>query len=141
MDTLHTIAGKDVRVCFVGCLTYICVCALLLTHFNIHSSINIHMRVCFSGGLIALLREIIIAFATQAPKVVNVLTARLALMPKVRDVAQRNLTYRHFRKGIHTFGRWTGDDHIALLQQLPFVVGTSQRVIRAPLSARKAFIA
>ena len=48
--------------------------------------------------------------------------------------------YRCFYKGLTGWGKWSGDDHIALLQQMVFVVGTSNRIIRATDACRKAFI-
>ena len=54
---------------------------------------------------------------------------------------QRGLHYRTFSKGLTGWGKWSADDHIALLQQLPFVVGTGSKIIRAPSqSVRVAFI-
>ena len=48
----------------------------------------------------------------------------LAAIPVVRDPEQRNMHYRQFNTGITSMSVFTGDDMIALLQQLPYVVGT-----------------
>ena len=93
----------------------------------------------YSGGLVAFLRELLIAFASLAPKTISVLYSRLAKMPTVRDPLGRGLKYRSFKKGLE-YGRWTGDDHVALLQQLIYVVGTGTAVIPARTSVRKSYI-
>lgn len=53
------------------------------------------------------------------------LNRRLRNLPVVKDTQERHMYYRTFRKGLTGWGKWTGDDHVALLQQMPYVVGTS----------------
>ena len=49
--------------------------------------------------------------------------------------------YRVFRSGIMGFGKFTADDHVALIQQLPYVIGTASTVVRTAHSKhRKALI-
>ena len=44
-------------------------------------------------------------------------------MTIARDPAVRELHYRYFRKGINDMSIFTHDDHVALMQQLPYVIG------------------
>lgn len=58
-----------------------------------------------------------------------VLDDRLKKWPPVRDPAQRMMHTRQFNSGVSGMSVFTADDMIALLQQLPFVVGTGTSVI------------
>ena len=58
-----------------------------------------------------------------------------------RGSRHRGLYYRKFNKGLTGWGKWSADDHIALLQQLAFVVGTGTKVLRVSSSSvRVAYI-
>lgn len=77
-----------------------------------------------------------------APSVTHILDSRLALIPVVRDAKQRCMHYRRFRNGIEKVGVFTADDHVALMQQMPFVIGTGTTILRVEdVKIRKAFIA
>ena len=54
----------------------------------------------------------------------DIIDERLSSSPVVRDPHVRGLHYRAFNSGIATMSVFTADDYIALLQQLPYVVGT-----------------
>ena len=47
--------------------------------------------------------------------------------------------FREFPTGIDKQGKWNAEDYIALLQQMPFVVGHTDDIIKST-SARKAFV-
>ena len=47
----------------------------------------------------------------------------------VHDPTQRMMHYRRFKSGIADMKVFTADDCIALLQQLPYVIGTEVRII------------
>ena len=47
----------------------------------------------------------------------------------VRDPEQRTMHYRRFPHGIEDMKVFTADDCVALLQQLPYVVGDGNAVI------------
>ena len=57
------------------------------------------------------------------------LNDRLRMMPRVRDPKRRRLHFRRFNKGISGWGKWTGDDYVAFLQLIPYVIGTGTDVI------------
>ena len=111
-------------------------------------------------GIVALMKEILLLFTGAcgvlapckhvqqfldsgiSPSVTHIFDARLAQMPMVRDAKQRCMHYRRFRNGIEKVGVFTADDHVALMQQMPFVVGTGTSLLRvAETKIRKAFIA
>lgn len=71
-------------------------------------------------GIAELLRKILMLYAKTD---VHIVDDRLANIPIARGVS-RNLHYRPFATGISTMSVFTADDMIALLQQLPYVVGT-----------------
>jgi hypothetical protein len=74
--------------------------------------------------------------------VLSIVDWRLQHLNPVRDPVQRCMHYRTFKKGVTGWGKWTADDHIALLQQMPYVVGTDATVIRTTSQKpREAFIA
>jgi hypothetical protein len=76
-----------------------------------------------------------------APSVVSVLNWRLRNIPVVRNAVQRCMHYRAFNKGITGWGKWTADDHVALLQQMAFAVGYGSSIIRTQDDKhRKSFI-
>ena len=55
----------------------------------------------------------------------SVVDSRLANIPMVvRDPLTRNLHYRSFSTGVTSMSVFTADDMVALVQQLPYVVGT-----------------
>lgn len=54
---------------------------------------------------------------------------RLRKWPPVRDPSQRMMHTRQFNSGVSHMAVFTADDMIALLQQLPFVVGSGTAVI------------
>ena len=69
------------------------------------------------------------------------MNARFERIPMVRDAKQRCMHFRRFRNGLEKVGVFTADDHVALKQQMPFVVGTGTAIIRvAESKTRKAFI-
>ena len=76
----------------------------------------------------------------MAPSVLHVLDHRLKQIPPVRDPVQRCMHYCGFPSGITGWGKWTADDHVALIQQLQYAVGTGELVLRADPTPRKAFI-
>ena len=49
---------------------------------------------------------------------------RLSMTPMVRDDMVRGIHYRKFSTGVASMSVFTADDMVALLQQLPYVVGT-----------------
>ena len=57
------------------------------------------------------------------------LDERLGKWPPVRDPSQRMMHSRQFNSGVSRMSVFTADDMIALLQQLPFVVGCGDAVI------------
>ena len=56
----------------------------------------------------------------------DVIDTRLRSIPMVRDPHVRGLHYRGFNSGVASMSVFTADDFIALLQQLPYVVGTGK---------------
>ena len=60
-------------------------------------------------------------------------------MPSVRDASVRNMFFRKFNRGLRGWGKWTGDDYVALIQQVLFVVGTGAQIIPS-YNIRKDFI-
>lgn len=76
-----------------------------------------------------------------APSVINQLDSRFRNMPPVRDPEQRCMHTRAFRSGLTGWGKWTADDHVALLQQMAYIVGSGSTIIRtASALPRKAFV-
>ena len=71
-------------------------------------------------GIVDLLRRILMSYAKNT----SVVDSRLARIPMVRDPLTRNLHYRAFSTGISSMSVFTADDMVALVQQLPFVVGS-----------------
>ena len=71
-------------------------------------------------GIVDLLRRILLAYAKNTGEV----DSRLAGIPMVRDPLTRNLHYRAFSTGISSMSVFTADDMVALVQQLPYVVGS-----------------
>ena len=47
--------------------------------------------------------------------------------------------FRKFNRGLRGWGKWTGDDHVALIQQIPYCLGTGPHIIPHD-SIRKDFI-
>lgn len=70
-------------------------------------------------GIVDILRRILLSYTNDI-----VVDERLAKIPMVRDVLTRNLHYRAFSTGISSMSVFTADDMVALVQQLPYVVGT-----------------
>ena len=82
-----------------------------------------------------------VIFAVIPPSTEPIIDARLLLIPRVKNAKQRCMHYRMFRSGITGFGKFTADDHVALIQQLPYVIGTTSTVIRTvDVKHRKALI-
>ena len=81
-------------------------------------------------GVVDLLRRILMAYVKTDP---NVVDARLAAIPMVRDPMARNLHYRAFNTGVSPMSVFTADDMIALLQQFPFVIGTGTGTHYSPI--------
>ena len=46
-------------------------------------------------------------------------------MPPARDPLVRGVHYRRFRKGLLDMSIFTHDDEVALMQQLPYIIGRS----------------
>ena len=59
-------------------------------------------------------------------------------MEPVRDPNIRSLHYRKFNNGIADMSVFTADDCIALLQQLPYAVGTGDKLI--PAEVQRSFV-
>ena len=68
------------------------------------------------------------------------LNDRLRMMPPVRDPKKRRLHYRKFNKGISGWGKWTGDDYVAFLQLIPYVIGTGTAVLNFSDECRRSLI-
>ena len=62
-------------------------------------------------------------------------------MPPVRDPQQRCLHTRQFNNGIANMSVFTADDMIALLQQLPYIVGASSTAVIKDLQCANNFSA
>lgn len=67
------------------------------------------------------------------------ITRRLKAIPPVRDPQQRCLHTRQFNRGIANMSVFTADDMIALLQQLPYVVGGSSTAVINDVQCASAF--
>lgn len=91
-----------------------------------------------SNGIVKNLREILEVLALKYGTVAE-LDLRLASIPPVRDPLQRNFSYRPFPSGISSMQKYTGTDHIALIQMMHFVVSKDEGVIR-DASVREAFV-
>ena len=78
--------------------------------------------------------------ACQSIRTLPVIDRRLSKWPPVRDPQQRMMHTRQFNKGIANMSVYTADDMIALLQQMPFVVGGGVAVIKDAACA-KSFVA
>ena len=78
--------------------------------------------------------------SATAPTTLPELNRRLRNIPRVRDPDRRGMDYRTFTKGLTGWGKWSADDHVALMQQMVFAVGTDNKVIKAGPAVRKAFI-
>ena len=89
-------------------------------------------------GLVEPLKLLVLAHTEVALRR-QVLDDRLRQMPRTADTRSRGLPYRHFPKGLTGVGTWAASDYVALIQQLPFIVGYKQQVI-ASQKAQKAFL-
>ena len=65
---------------------------------------------------------------------------RLRLMPVVVDPDVRCLYFRKFNSGLEGWGKWTAGDYVALIQQIPYVVGCANKVMDTTVPKQAAFI-
>jgi hypothetical protein len=105
--------------------------------FGVYSMFPFDTLHTVSSGLISTLKDILIARTSTAG--MNTFEFRLQTIKRVRDPQMRRLYYKPFMEGITVHGRWSGDDYIALLQQMPFAVGYGSSVIEDPRH-RKTFL-
>jgi hypothetical protein len=106
--------------------------------YGVHAMFPMDTLHTMSLGIIKGLKDVLVLHTTTR-KERGALNERLTAMPMVRCTKSRGLYYKRFPHGILALGKMTGDDYIALLQQMPFAVGYSTAVIRNPV-ARAAFL-
>lgn len=63
--------------------------------------------------------------------IITVFDTRLGAIPIARATDQRGLHYRRFGSGIASMSVFTADDMTALIQQMPFAVGTGTTVLKS----------
>lgn len=114
---------------------------LYSNRFGIYSLFPMDTLHTVSSGIVSELRKLVQLYVREnkgGHDAGATLNARLSSLPGVHDRERRGLAYRYFSSVDHD-GSWTGDDYIALLQQLPFVVGTDATIIPDG-TARRAFL-
>ena len=68
---------------------------------------------------------------------IQVVNQRLGFMPVARDPLVRTLHYRRFRNGLLDMSVFTHDDEVALMQQLPYIIGRSEYNRDSQLTRRR----
>lgn len=95
--------------------------------YGIHALLPMDTLHTIPLGIITVLKDALLLLSKGESRVV--LDSRLRDMPLARDEVGRGLYFRSFKTGVEGIGKFTADDFIALLQQLPFVVGYGDAVI------------
>lgn len=85
-----------------------------------------------SAGLGLMLKRVLMGLSVKVYKTGMELDDRLGMIPPVRDIGRRNLSYRTFTTGIQDMQKFTGGDIVALLQQMQYAVSTDDGVIKDP---------
>lgn len=106
--------------------------------FGLHSMFPMDILHTVPYGIIKTLKELLVAHAKDG-HTVGLLNSRLASLPQVRSARVRGWYYRAFNTGIDSQGKWNAEDYVALLQQMPFVVGHTQDIIKSR-GVREAFV-
>jgi hypothetical protein len=77
-----------------------------------------------------MLKRVLMGLSVKVYKTGMELDDRLGMIPPVRDIGRRNLSYRTFTTGIQDMQQFTGGDIVALLQQMQYAVSTDVGVIK-----------
>ena len=101
---------------------------LYVNEFGYHSAVPMDTLHTIPSGLMMLIKDAALQYAFLS-RSIDVLEDRLRAMPVVRDPGVRNMFFRKFNGGLRGWGKWTGDDHVAVIQQLPYCIGTGPRII------------
>lgn len=144
-DTLHTIPLgivdllKEIFKTYAGNGPF-CMHALSLRNAFQKFNICLHFECNYACVMHANIKQISCARTGMSPSAVHIVDHRLATLEVPKNQTQRCMHYRPYTKGMARVRRYTGDDNVALLQQMAYVVGTSTKVIRASQGVRVAFI-
>lgn len=107
--------------------------------YGYHAMVPMDILHTVPQGIAKLIKETAMLYLSRT-KSLDVVENRLRSFPVPRDTEVRCLPFRRFMTGLEGWGKWSGDDHIALLQQLPYVIGTNAEILGCSSEVLKAVL-